>query len=310
MSKLTGWSPKYLSKIRARWDQMSPQGNHRRIGEPPAPVKAVEISPMRDSVIGHTEKLLKVFEDFRNIEQFALHDTDLATWWSRPDEPSWPVPKGRAWREVRGSLRVKFDAASPREWSYLQQHLVDDPVWGAIEHCHEALADDLAARLKLLDRIAALVQQREERGGLGLPMGADPANIPVTRSEVTTYCVFTLHHQVLFRSLGMGLAPKRREEFEYHDAGYPEVISLGGRPVVRSVDTQVRSRAIEFLLQAQEKMAELQEAVAASEAYRAAEASAGEANNRIADVLLMPGLPPDSACDLCERWARASLRSP
>ena len=80
--------------------------------------------------------------------------------------------------------------------------------------------------------------------------------------------------------------------------------------MVRSVDTQVRSRAIEFLLQAQEKMAELQEAVAASEAYRAAEASAGEANNRIADVLLMPGLPPGSACDLCERWARASLRSP
>ena len=165
VSKLTGWSPKYLSKIRAWWDQMPPQGNHRRIGEPPAPVKAVEISPMRASVIGHTEKLLKVFEDFRNIEQFALHDTDLATWWSRPDEPSWPVPKGRAWREVRESLRVKFDAASAREWSYLQQHLVDDPVWGAIEHCHEALADDLAARLKLLDRIAALVQQPEERGG-------------------------------------------------------------------------------------------------------------------------------------------------
>ena len=50
----------------------------------------------------------------------------------------------------------------------------------------------------------------------------------------------------------------------------------------------------------QDKLASLPEALAAGQAYQAAAAAAEGVNNQIQDVLLMPGFPPDSACDLCK----------
>lgn len=77
--------------------------------------------------------------------------------------------------------------------------------------------------------------------------------------------------------------------------------------MVRITDSEVRSRAVSFLLEAQEHLTSLSETAAAAQAYRAVEAAAAMANNEIQDVLLMPGFPPGSACDLCRPWAK-SLR--
>jgi hypothetical protein len=246
--------------------------------------------------------LIPPLEGLRGIEPLGIHDRDLVTWWSRPEVPDWPVPKGRAWRQQGGGLTVKLDAEARREWQYLRQHLAESRIWSAIENCKTGLAHDLEARLQLLDRIAAIVQQPLEGQGLGLPIQADLGFTAVTRPEVTIYYLFTIYDQVLSRALGLQHAAKRREEFGYRDPDRPEIVYLGGIPVVRATRTQVRSRAVSFLLEAQEKLRSLSETSAAAQAYRAAAAAAAMANNEIQDVLLMPGFLPGSACDLCRPW--------
>ena len=249
---------------------------------------------------GHWELVGTQLNELKGIEPFSLHDRDIATWWARPNEPSWPIPKGRAWRQQDGSLEVRLDVELRREWNYLRQHLEDRGVWDAIENCKKAVADDMAARMRLMDQIAAVITGPQKQGGLGLSIEPDLGFILVTRSEVTVYYLFTIFDQVLSRALGLQHAPKRSEEFEYRDPGYPEVVSLGGIPVVRSTDAEIRQRAVSFLIEAQGNLTSLPEAAAAAKAYRTAEAAAKEANDEIQDVLLMPGFPPGTTCDLCK----------
>lgn len=153
-----------------------------------------EVGPGEKSDLGqqpdwgeHRRMLIAALEGLRGIEPLGLHDRDIVTWWSRPEVPDWAVPKGRAWCQQGRGLRVKLDAESRREWQYLRQHLAESLVWNAIENCKAGFAHDLAARLQLMDRIAALDKQPQEGRGLGVPIQADLGFSAVTRSEVTIY---------------------------------------------------------------------------------------------------------------------------
>jgi hypothetical protein len=245
IAKTTGWKSLQITKIRSWWLEAFPITNS---GVPPPP------GPPNLEIQVHREKLLKVLDVLANVEPLPLHDRDLATWWSRPEVSDWPVSKGRVWRERDGSLRVELNAESKREWRYLRQHLAGSQPWQAVEECKKALAADMAARLTLMDCIALSIQDAPDRGGLDLPIEADLGFIAVTRSVVTIYYLFTIHDQVLSQALGLRHAPKRKEEFDYRDPGYPEVVSLGGIPVIRSPDAKVRTGAVSFLVEAQERL--------------------------------------------------------
>jgi len=205
---------------------------------------------------------------------------------------------------------VDLDAESKREWRYVRQHLASSHLWQAEEECKEALAADIAARLTLMDRIAFIVRDDPIRGGLGLSVEPDLGLIRVTKSEVTIYYVFTIFDQVLSRAVGVRHGPKRREEFNYQDSGYPEVVSLGGIPVVRSTGAGARERAVSFLIDAQESSTSLPETAVAAQAYLAATGATGLVNDEVQDVLLMLGFPPGSSCDLCRPWFGISQSSP
>lgn len=79
-------------------------------------------------------------------------------------------PKGHIGRQQDWSLQVKLEAESRREWRYLRQHMAGSQLWQAVEECKKALAAEIAARLTLMDRIATIVRDAPERGGLGLPI--------------------------------------------------------------------------------------------------------------------------------------------
>ncbi len=54
------------------------------------------------------------------------------------------------------------------EWTYLRQHLKNDPIWDAIDAWKQAMVTDFTARSGLLDKIAAEIQEK-----IGLPVLED-----------------------------------------------------------------------------------------------------------------------------------------
>ena len=102
----------------------------------------------------HRQTLMSALELLDGLEPLALHDRDLANWWSRPDTAEWPIPKGRARRQADGSVAVTLNAESRTEWPYLRQHFAEYHLWDEIENCKQNLARDLSSRLRLLDAIA------------------------------------------------------------------------------------------------------------------------------------------------------------
>ena len=255
---------------------------------------SAELSP--EGVMAHSQMLLAVLESLRGMAPLALQDENVATWWALPDEPSWPVSKGRCWREDDGRLLVELDAEASVAWPYLQQHLPGNSMWSAVKGAKETMADDVSARLRLLDAIRDRVGRDIQRGGLGFPVGADLGAAQVTRSEVTAYYVFALFVQAATRALGRPYGAKAKDEFR---SEAPDTLQLGGTPVVRSNDQALRQRAVEFFLKEQEQVAGWDEAEAFASAYRAAEAATEQVNRRLTRIGLMPSLPTGSTCDLC-----------
>jgi hypothetical protein len=114
----------------------------------------------------HRQDLMPALLDLYGLGVFPLQHEDLATWYSKPEIPCWPITKGQVYREADGSLTVRLDVERKREWLYLKQHLPEDPVWAGIEGWKQAMARDLAMRLSLLGVIIHLIENRWKRGGL------------------------------------------------------------------------------------------------------------------------------------------------
>ncbi len=249
----------------------------------------------------HWEKLVGALDVLKGIQASAANDSDLVTWWSRPHDASWPVSKGRVWREGNGRLRVQLEVENRVEWPLLRQHIPDDGLWHAVENAKEAMARDISARLRCLDSIKDRIRLPRNRGGIGLLVGNDLGFSAVARPEVTVHFVFGLFVQAVTGALGRPQVVKTREQFHSES---PHTLHLGGIPVVRSKDEALRQDAVEFFLKEQQRVAESDEAEASAQAYVAVESATDEVNRCLDRIRLLPSLPLGSECDICRDWVR------
>ena len=75
----------------------------------------------------HRDTIIKAVIPELDIDIFPPRDFDLATFWSRPNEPSWPISTGRMKRQDGGFV-VELAVEHKLEWTYLRQHLKDDSI--------------------------------------------------------------------------------------------------------------------------------------------------------------------------------------
>jgi hypothetical protein len=241
--------------------------------------------------------LSPVLLNLKELGPMADHDYDLAVWYSRPEEPSWPVPKGRVCRGPDGVLSVRLNGEEKLEWRYLQQHLGDDPVWDAREKWKGYMCQDIAARMGLLQAVVQRIESPAEEGGLGCPVLVErgPTSLEDGHDlRVTLYYAFTLYDQLLSRSLGLAHGAISGEGFTAE-----EVIRLGNWPVIAGSDPAQRKGAVDYLLKAQEDLFQLPEVGKAKEAYLAAKQATHEAKEHLERIRLRARFPRGSVCDAC-----------
>ena len=250
----------------------------------------------------HREDLIRTLLDLKGISPVDVHDFDLATFYSRPEEPSWPIAKGRVWREPDGGLVVRLSAEAELEWTYSGQHLVGEPVWPVIEEWKIAMASDISCRMALLGAVIDRIKGPRESGGLGIPVVYDFKSVPKGDQVITMYFAFRLFDQVLSRCLGLqhGEIGSFRNMAEYG-------VELGGNPVILSLDSTQCEEAIDYFQNGQEGLRSLREAQAGAEAFRRAEDWTAAVMREVEMLRLSVGFPLGSVCDGCREWV--NLRS-
>jgi len=241
--------------------------------------------------------LIPVISQVRDISVFPARDFDLAIFWSRPSEPSWPIGGGYVERQTRGRLGIRLFIEEKLEWAYLRQHLIDDPIWDAIDKWKQAMVMDLTARFKLLDKIVAEIQSKT-----GLPVLEDLGYSGNDKDGLGLYFAYTLYDQVFSRAVGISLSSKRREDFTFES---PNFTRLGGYMVVRSHDLSLHTLAINYLLDAQVSLVELTETRAARATYEEALSRTALVKKHSDRIRLEVAFPEGSICDGCSQRVTA-----
>lgn len=254
--------------------------------------------------IGHSDVekhrhdlLIPVISQLRDISVFPARDLDLAIFWSRPSEPSWPIGSGKLERQTSGRLGISLFIEGKLEWDYLRQHLIDDPIWDAINSWKQTMVKDLNARFGLLDKIVAETQSR-----IGIPVLADLARSGNDKDALGLYYAYTIFDQVFSRVVGIPLAQKCKNDFTFEP---PNVTLLGSYMVIRGQDRSLHTLAINYLLEAQVSLAELVETRAVRAAYKSALSKTALVKKHSERIRLAVAFPEGSTCDGCSRRVTA-----
>lgn len=247
----------------------------------------------------HRDTIIEaVIPELKGINVFPPRDIDLATFWSRSYEPSWPISKGSITRQD-GGLIVYLVVEAKLEWAYLRQHLKHDPIWEAIDVWKQAMVSDITARFGLLDKIVGEAQSR-----IGLPVLADLQGLSSDKEALGLYYAYTIYEQIFSPAVGMRLSPKRMGEFIFET---PSITRLGGYMVVRSHDLSLHTAAIDYLLEAQISLAELPEAQAVGVAYKEVLSRTIMVEKHVDRIRLTVSFPRNSVCDGCGLIAAGGL---
>ena len=280
-----GWSPEYVNKIRGWWE-----GAFLSRTVTPL-VSDFDAQKHRDALVE------AVIPELKGIDVFPPRDFDLAIFWSRPHEPHWPISKGTINRQDSGPM-VCLAVEEKLEWTYLRQHLKNDPIWDAIDAWKQAMVTDFTARSGLLDKIAAEIQAK-----IGLPVLEDLGYSGNDKDGLGLYYAYTLYEQVFSRAVGIPLAPKCMEDFSFES---PRVTRLGGYILVHSHDPSIHTLAVDYLLQAQVSLVELTETRAARAAYEEVLSRTVLVKKHSERIRLAVAFPEGSTCDGCSQWVTAS----
>ena len=253
----------------------------------------------------HWDDLMPILVELDQIEPFPFHDYDLATYYSRPDEPCWPIAKGHVCRKEHGDLVLRLDNEEKLSWSYLKEHLDGDPVWQVIEEWKKAMAEDMSARHSLLEIVIRRIEADAHSGGLGWPVIPETGPTFLTKAQtqglaVSLYYAFRLFDQVFSRCLGLPIGGYEKKDFMVGKKG---VVDLGGNPVVYATGKSRLEKAIGFFLKSQEELTGVAEAQAAVKAYRRVESGTKALKGHIDRLRLAVAFPRGSLCNGCRAWA-------
>ncbi len=244
----------------------------------------------------HRAQLIEAVLSVRGIEPMALHHYDLAVWWSNPQERFWPIPKGHAYQNEDEGVSVTLEAEKRLEWNYLRQHLLDDPMWKAVEAMKNSIGDDLAARMALLEEVVRRVELPVVDGGTGLPLLSEIRYDGTPHPAVSLHYAFDVFDQVLSQALNLRQAPHPRESFDEEVKG---VTQLAGQRMVSSADPEHHSAAIDVAIRASREWKAMPEAEVAAKCYRSAEERTALVNSHVDRINLMVRLPSGTTCEGC-----------
>ena len=290
MAERVGYStsPTYVQGIFIRWRAWK--------GQQAPSVVTGAFNQSSDAQAEHRRLLLAPLISLREIHPLGFQDYDLAVWFSRPEEPSWPIPKGRAWRRGEGLLEIQLDLEGQPQYPYLRQHLAGDQLWSDLEAGKEALAGDLLARWALLQEIISQMERGQGEGGLGLPVIPDMSYSSGDELAVSLYYAFAIHRQILARCLRLAHQDLRPEAFGQEK---PSLTYLGNYPVISGSDDVVHQRGVEFFLRTQAEWSDFPETLEAAGAFRRAEQACGVIQGHIDRSQLAVSFPEGSYCDGC-----------
>ncbi len=241
----------------------------------------------------HRDTIIRAVVPELDLDVFPTRDFDLAIFWSRPSEPSWPIGSGKLERQTSGRLGIRLFIEDKLEWAYLRQHLKHDPIWDAINAWKQAMVMDLTARFGLLDKIVAETQSRIE-----LPVRGDLTGSESDQGALGLYYAYTIYDHVFSRVVGILLSPKHKEEFSFEE---PNVTRLGGYMVVCSHDLSLHEKAIDYLVGAQVSLAELPETRVVRAAYKSALSKTALVKKHSERIRLAVVFPEGSKCVGCSQ---------
>ena len=281
----TGWSLKHIDTIRPWWQE---EFGTKEMGPR---TKQFDLENHRRNLLGAVVLGL-------DIAVFPPRDLDLAIFWSRPNEPYWPIAGGQIERWAEGRLGVRLFVEDKLEWVYSRQHLTNDPIWNTIDDWKKTMVMDFTARFVLFDKIIAEIQSE-----VGLLVQCDLMGSGNDKEALGLYYAYTLYDQVFCRVVGIPLSPKHSEDFVLESS---RVTRLGGYVVVMSRDPSLHTHAINYLLEAQISIAELPEAEAIRAAYEEALLKTTAVKQHVERIRLAVAFPEGSTCDGCREWVTTS----
>ena len=145
-------------------------GTYRALSEIRRAYAAFRGNAGGNRVARHWSEISQSVQSLRLIGSLALHDHDLGIWATRPSDLEWPIGGGFATRGAANAVSVHFTAEDSLDLGYIRKHLPEDPVWGSMERCRNAISRDLSARLELFDQVREMIERPEIWGGLGVPL--------------------------------------------------------------------------------------------------------------------------------------------
>jgi excisionase family DNA binding protein len=246
----------------------------------------------------HRNDLLDpVIPELKGIDVFGALDSGLATWYARPHETSWPIARGKVERRNGGRLAIRLFVEEKLEWAYLRQHLQNDELWTAIDAWKRTMTRDIGLRLTLLGQIVRRIES-----GTGLKVSE--LGSAGKGSGIDIYYAYSIYDQVFCKVIGIRLGLIQKDQFAF-DA--PNTMRLGGQPVIRHQDANMRTKAVDFFLDAETSLVDLPEAGKAKNAYEDAQQKTEEVKRHADRIRLTVAFLQGSACDACRQYV-ASLR--
>ena len=102
-------------------------------GEVAERLNPIEQQATVEKIETHWQKVLAILNDLQGLGVFDPIAREIRLWISRPNEPSWPAPKGMLHRSPDSSISMKLLAEDKPEWVCVTQHLAGHPLFNTIK---------------------------------------------------------------------------------------------------------------------------------------------------------------------------------
>jgi hypothetical protein len=167
----------------------------------------------------------------------------------------------------------------------------------ALDEWKKEMARDISSRLALLDRIVDRV-----KSGTGLKVSELGA--AGKGSGIDIYYAYSIYDQAFCKVIGIHLGLIQRDQFFFDP---PNTMRLGGQPVIRHQEADLRTKAVDFFLDAETSLVDLPEIGRAMHTYEDARQKTEEVKRHADRIRLTVAFPQGSACDACRQYV-ASLQ--
>ena len=242
----------------------------------------------------HWGNVLAILDDLQGIGVFDPNAREIRTWISRPNEPSWPVPKGMAHLIPDAGIQVTLFAEDRPEWELLKEHVAGHPLFVTIAAWKLATAKDITGRRSLLEWLLGQVKAE-----LGLAVLLDGSSDVDGLPRLTSIYADHLFDQTFRRVSGLPTYSIDQDQLMVTNEGN---VILHNEPLVVGCDKELQDSAIRLLIDGPNKFSKSPVAMTAGRAYRYADTTTQKLKSALANFIQLTGRTPDTRCEVCTPW--------